>query len=61
LCLGFVLWSLLAMTLDFHGVDNDASGKSWIKRMMGVHVPYGLAIAAGAIVAFPATPWVNAG
>lgn len=65
LCLAFMLWSLAVFVFDLHGPGEGEAKQGWIKKMMSAHVPYGLAIAAGAIIAFPATPWavaaVNAG
>ncbi|MCA0433816.1 MAG: prepilin peptidase [Proteobacteria bacterium] len=59
MCLAFVIWSFLVFTFDMHGPGSGE--RSWLKQMMRVNVPYGLAIAAGAILAFPATPWVKIG
>ena len=58
LCLAFMAWSFLVFTFDLHGPEV-RGGRGFIRQMMNVNVPYGLAIAAGAIIAFPETPWVN--
>ena len=58
LCLAFMAWSVLVFSFDLHGPEG-AKGRGLIKQMMNLNVPYGLAIAAGAIIAFPGTPWVN--
>lgn len=60
MCVAFMIWSTILFYFDMHGAGTK-SDRSWLKQLMGIHVPYGLAIAAGAIVAFPGTPWVNAG
>jgi prepilin peptidase CpaA len=58
LAIGFMLWSTLIYWLDMHGAGSDKENH-WLKQMMRVKVPYGLAIAAGAIAAFPDTWWMN--
>ncbi len=58
LCLAFMAWSFFVFSFDLHGPEG-AKGRGLIKQMMSLNVPYGLAIAAGAIIAFPGTPWVN--
>ena len=60
MCLAFMAWSLFVFLLDLHGPDG-ARKRGWLGEMMRLNVPYGLAIAAGAILAFPGTVWMNAG
>jgi prepilin peptidase CpaA len=53
LCVG--LWSVISMSWDIHDV-------SWAKKLSGLRpsVPYGYALAIGAILAFPQSWWMVA-
>lgn len=53
LCVG--LWSVISMSWDIHDIP-------WAKKILGLRpsVPYGYALAIGAILAFPQSWWMAA-
>jgi prepilin peptidase CpaA len=56
---------VLALAVKVWGmveIEREVRGSSWMKRWLSfkADLPYGLAIAAGAIVAFPGTWWMPA-
>ena len=62
MAIGYGLWAVFVMMLDFHVGDKaDGTPRGFIARLKKVmpQLPYGLALAVGAIIAFPQTWWVH--
>ncbi len=58
LAVAVALWSLFMAVVDIHGPSTDtALGKA--ARAIKPKLPYGLALAVGAIVAYPQTWWMT--
>ena len=57
LAIAVALWSLFMAVIDIHGPSQETSlGKA--ARALKPKLPYGLALAVGAIIAYPQTWWV---
>jgi prepilin peptidase CpaA len=62
MALAYGLWSITVMMLDFHVGDKaDGTPRGFVTRLKKAmpQLPYGFALAVGAIVAFPQTWWMN--
>lgn len=55
---GVAVWALIAAYIDFHG-PSEQSYLRVLANKIKLKLPYGLALAVGAILAFPKTWWVG--
>jgi prepilin peptidase CpaA len=58
LAAGVALWSLGAAILEIHGPSEESFLRRAFKKV-NLKLPYGFALAVGAILAFPKTWWMN--
>ena len=62
MALGYGLWSVLVMMVDFHVSENaDGTPRGFVSTLKQItpKLPYGFALAVGAILAFPQTWWMH--
>ncbi len=62
MAVSYGLWSIFVMMVDFHVADKaDGTPRGFVTRLKQTmpQLPYGFALAVGAIVAFPQTWWMH--